>query len=559
MKTTTLSRICLLSLLLMGFLSGQAWAQTQPKRDDGNIRLTVRKSAQGEVTYLEDQRYLRSEDEVNEILAEYGVDSQVEELAPGEEVEIVLRRRKPATAAAGNEDAQAARPMLGVLYSVEAVTLGRVDRVFAGTGAEKAGMRVGDVITAIDGETIRSGDQIRDIIASHQPGETVRLTYTRNGQKRETIATLGEWRDIPVEQRVPSLSPDWQYRYPNNGNFNSSLPAPGYLGVTTNPSYSPENPGDFIVEVIPNSPAAAAGLSFGDRILKVNGESITRENPTTVVIPKIAAGTDVALVVKKRLGMETVVINLKLANRNDFVHRDYPIRDINTDVVRPQPEYQQTAWLGVQPVVELGVRDGALVDLIFDDSPAEALGLRTGDRIVSVGGKPVANWSELVETVRQHSPGDVVVVEWLRKGQAMHGTAALGSKQADNPNGFQGEEWEEIRITVRKAELTAEEIEALDKVVDGIEDGMGSLSAESLEIFPNPSNGDFTVNMTLNNDASVTFQVFDLQGRKIWSQSSADGLTQHSFALDLKGQPAGSYYLVATQKGQSLVRKLVVL
>jgi putative serine protease PepD len=56
-----------------------------------------------------------------------------------------------------------------------------LQQVRAGTPAAAAGLRAGDVITALGGKSISSASQLRSAINAHQPGDTVQLTYTRGG------------------------------------------------------------------------------------------------------------------------------------------------------------------------------------------------------------------------------------------------------------------------------------------------------------------------------------------------------------------------------------------
>ena len=67
----------------------------------------------------------------------------------------------------------------------------RVAKVEPASGAAKAGVRVGDVITAVDGTPTATAPALRAAIASHKPGETVTLTIRRNGAKTTLHATLG--------------------------------------------------------------------------------------------------------------------------------------------------------------------------------------------------------------------------------------------------------------------------------------------------------------------------------------------------------------------------------
>jgi putative serine protease PepD len=65
-----------------------------------------------------------------------------------------------------------------------------VTQVRANTPAERAGLEVGDVITLVDGETVRTGDQLRALINAKQPGDRITLTYRRGDDTHTARATL---------------------------------------------------------------------------------------------------------------------------------------------------------------------------------------------------------------------------------------------------------------------------------------------------------------------------------------------------------------------------------
>jgi Do/DeqQ family serine protease len=71
--------------------------------------------------------------------------------------------------------------------------------VQAGSGADRAGLRKGDVITALNGTQVNDPNSFRNLIAATAPGTEVTLTVKRNGSESQVRATLGEFTP-PAEQ-----------------------------------------------------------------------------------------------------------------------------------------------------------------------------------------------------------------------------------------------------------------------------------------------------------------------------------------------------------------------
>jgi putative serine protease PepD len=64
--------------------------------------------------------------------------------------------------------------------------------VTSGGPADKAGLKPGDVITKLDDQVIDSGPTLIGEIWTHQPGDVVKLTYTRDGKTHTAEVTLGQ-------------------------------------------------------------------------------------------------------------------------------------------------------------------------------------------------------------------------------------------------------------------------------------------------------------------------------------------------------------------------------
>jgi membrane-associated protease RseP (regulator of RpoE activity) len=67
----------------------------------------------------------------------------------------------------------------------------QVTTVQTGSAAATAGLKTGDVITAVDGTTVDSASALAGIVQQHSSGDTITVTYTRNGQSATAKVTLG--------------------------------------------------------------------------------------------------------------------------------------------------------------------------------------------------------------------------------------------------------------------------------------------------------------------------------------------------------------------------------
>jgi S1-C subfamily serine protease len=95
------------------------------------------------------------------------------------------------------------RAGLGIRLVPDWYTRGRgirgagVLEVLPGSGAEAAGLqpargsRLGDVIVAVDGEEVESGEDVLDALENRSVGEKVRITVARDGERLDVDVTLG--------------------------------------------------------------------------------------------------------------------------------------------------------------------------------------------------------------------------------------------------------------------------------------------------------------------------------------------------------------------------------
>jgi putative serine protease PepD len=86
---------------------------------------------------------------------------------------------------------KAQHALLGVSVTTAAAGGVTVSQVSSGSAADSAGLKAGDVITAVDGTKVATAEKLRAIIAGHKPGDTITLTIQRSGSSQTLKATLG--------------------------------------------------------------------------------------------------------------------------------------------------------------------------------------------------------------------------------------------------------------------------------------------------------------------------------------------------------------------------------
>jgi hypothetical protein len=81
----------------------------------------------------------------------------------------------------------------------------------------------------------------------------------------------------------------------------------------------------------------------------------------------------------------------------------------------------------------------------------------------------------------------------------------------------------------------------------------------NLDVYPNPSRGDFEVNMQLTSPADVVLEVYSLQGKKVLSETNRMVESgEFSRQMRVSDVPAGIYLVKATLGKEVLTSRLVI-
>ena len=196
----------------------------------------------------------------------------------------------------------------------------------------------------------------------------------------------------------------------------------GWLGVSMQPMTEglakavgrKSADGVLVAEVVPDAPAAKAGLKQGDVVTTLNGHTIRDPRDLATQVAGLKAGDTAKLGVWRDGREKTVSVIIgsqpsdQAAALDDAANQD---GRVGLSLAPLTPDLRNRLGL------ETGAK-GAVVAEVASDSKAEESGVQPGDIIVGVAGKPVASPSQAVDAIKaaQREKREAVTLLVMRNG-----------------------------------------------------------------------------------------------------------------------------------------------
>ncbi len=157
--------------------------------------------------------------------------------------------------------------------------------------AKEAGIRPGDVITAVNGISIKGPRALAREIGKISPDSDTTLSLWRDGEATEVKVKLGKLKDN---------SSAHMGRSPKN------MKSLARIGLELRQSQN--GPGVEVVDVVPGSRAAKKGIRIGDVIVSINGEEITQPKQVLEIIAQV-----------KKLNRKAALFQIERNGNNRFI------------------------------------------------------------------------------------------------------------------------------------------------------------------------------------------------------------------------------------------------
>jgi len=163
--------------------------------------------------------------------------------------------------------------------------------------ASKAGIRSGDTILSVDGQSVKDSRDLAMKIANYAPGTTVTLGVWRDGQTKDVKVELGTMPGTNQQTAVETSTKP------------SALAS---LGLSLAPAQNHD--GVVIAKVDPNGAAADSGLQQGDIIVSVGDAKVATPADVEKQVAEARKSGLKAVLLRVQSGSETHYVGLSFAN-----------------------------------------------------------------------------------------------------------------------------------------------------------------------------------------------------------------------------------------------------
>jgi serine protease Do len=189
----------------------------------------------------------------------------------------------------------------------------RIGAVIRQSPADRAGLRGGDLVTAIDGQPVESTQEFIQSISGRGPGAWVDLELWRRGSERRVTVRLERFPEDAARLRDVKLG--WAGI--------EGLDVPLQLREQWGGS---EERGVLVGAVVEQGPAERGGVRPGDLVLEVDGEPVASAGDMAMRIARVGDGAKVELALSRQGLALTVEVLLEIEPPEDAAN-DPPSRN----------------------------------------------------------------------------------------------------------------------------------------------------------------------------------------------------------------------------------------
>ncbi|MBI1227413.1 MAG: PDZ domain-containing protein [Bacteroidetes bacterium] len=452
--------------------------------------------------------------------------------------------------------------------------------------AEEMGLKVGDVITSINGFPILDWDDVTTAVQNTKPGESIEVQFMRDEKALSAKGTIKSYDELYPEEEhgnwnldidwdeIANVSimqgDDWEQQEDQDENR-------AFIGIYTDmiskekaDKLGFDNPfGAYITGVIPNSGAERAGLKPFDYIYGFDEYRAGAEQHLGLILKKYKPG-------------QTATVH--------YIRRS---KSAKASITFTQPFTVEKADMNSceDPffgIIQLDLNDEGVVIQPVSNSTAAELDLKEGDVVTQINGYPMVDWQDVATAIDLMKPGETIYVDYQRNGRAMKASKPIksyaqtkncadcncGGKPtvviATTPKINTGRGWvNEITTTSTAPRVNLNNVKTTISSISGDETNSlrskgvqlsesNSLSVENIQLTPNTQTGMFNLDFNLPSSGNTLVRIYNLTGRVLYEYDLGNFSGKFSDSVDISQNGVGNYFLEISQSGKVFTKKITL-
>jgi len=323
-----------------------------------------------------------------------GEEIKIENILKGENIEIGEGER---VYYIEKEDSSEGLAFLGIYPSGRSLNGVKIGKVIEGTSAEKMGLKVGDVLKAIDGKEISTFGSLSKIVKSYLPGETVKIEFEREGQLQSLKVALSDYDKFndpndhsQMLRSEEALSNKKYKRYSLHSRGTKLDPKRPTLGIVI---ASVNNNEIVIDEVLSGSAAEKSGLKKGDKIIKLDRAKLLNQDQFIATIKAHEIGDEIKLKIIRDGKKKTIKAVLQAPKEKKGRFKNNTSNKVERIIIKDRQEgsrrdFESGGAIRIRNFdLSPNPSDGE-INVVFDMNRPK-LGEEITMRIISVGGEVV--------------------------------------------------------------------------------------------------------------------------------------------------------------------------
>lgn len=415
------------------------------------------------------------------------------------------------------------------------------------SAAAEAGLKAGDIITAINNQATPNAAVLSDIIRQTKAGDKISLAYLRNDAPNTTEATLKARPPMPPKhdehgnmgrkhnnatcaaQSAGCCQPNQVHLGVMVEAFDATLAAEKGMKTTS---------GAYVLEVVEKSAAEQAGLKTGDVIKQIDGKPVYSHRDVIQILSKFKPNDKVKVNYERNGKKNATTATLQAQATKKHCSRQNRERHWGNN----DGDMDEFEWQGQNDGLEK-----------HRNMPKEGMGDMKHRIIIKNDGENGDEPKHIKKRIIIKKDGDEMQdVEQL-----------LENMDIEISDMYSGDEVQEMIIKIMVLDLESDDQMIVKDVFTPTDQSNAKmLSDKTLRIdvsqYPNPTQGKFTVAFYAPETGTLNVRIADASGKLVFNETLDNFAGQYQKELDLSANTKGIYFLQIAQNGKTLTKKVMV-